>query len=99
MFWYTNAERSQRQATAAENFKDVTKQVLPTGFEVADIIFPALGPQTALGEDSLEAYNRIYNLLRSISHALAPTKWGDKFTKDGAQPFQSLTVHATAIPW
>lgn len=76
----------------------MTDQVLPTGFEVANIIFPTLGPQSALGEDALETYNRTYNLLRSISHVLSPTRWGDKYTEDGVDPFQALTVHATAIP-
>ena len=95
---FTDAEISQRQAAAAENFRAVTKQALPTGFEVGKVIFPTLGPQIALGEDKLEAYNRTYNLLRSVSHVLAPTRWSDKYTKDGADPFQTLNVHATAIP-
>lgn len=95
---YTDAELSQRQVVAAEGFQAVIDQVLSIGFEVANSIFSTLGPRSALGEDALETYNRTYNLLRSISHALSPLVWGDKYMKDGVDPFQALTVHATAIP-
>ena len=36
---YTDAELAQRQAAAAKDFHEVMKRALPTGFDVANIIF------------------------------------------------------------
>lgn len=95
---YTNAELSQCQAAAAEGFKAVNDQRLPTGFDVVNIIFSTLGPQSALGKDALKTYNRTYNLLRSISHALSPSRWKNKYMKENVDPFHPLSIHVTAIP-
>ena len=95
---YTDAEVARRQEAAAEGFHQVTKAVLPTGFDVRSVIFPRLGPHTDMGEDVLEVYNRTYNLLRSISHSLQASIWNEKFAKASGDPFQSLNIHASSIP-
>jgi len=48
-----------------------------------------------MGESHLEAYNRVYNLLRSLSHSLVASRWNDKYVK--AQPFEATQIHESAV--
>ena len=94
----TNAQLAQRQAATAEGFEAINKQLLPIGFDVINIIFPTLGPQSDLGEDTLETYNRTYNLLRSILYSLSPSRWKDKYIKGNVDHFHPLIIYTSAIP-
>ena len=79
-------EMTQRQDAAAKAFQEVTNIRAPTGFDLTTIKFPVL-----------EAYNRTYNLIRSVSHMLAPSRW-QEMVAEHRNPFQALPIHPTSIP-
>ena len=95
---YTAAEIDTRQAAAVSNFLQATKITLPNNVNVSSLVFPSLGPHIDLGEDVLEKYNRVYNLLRSIVLSLAPIRFKKRFGKADVDPFQSTLIHSTSKP-
>lgn len=78
---FDSTELSQRQDAAAKAFQEVTNVRAPTGFDLTTIKFPVL-----------EAYNRTYKLIRSVSHMLAPLRRQEKFAEH-RNPFQALPIH------
>lgn len=95
---YTAAEIDTRQAAAVSKFLQATNITLPNNNNISSIMFPSLGPHIDLGEDILEKYNRVYNLLRSIVVSLAPSRFKEKFGRVEIDPFQSSLIHPTSKP-
>ena len=92
-------EAQAAQANAIKRLSEFGKgRKIPHDFDVATIQLPKLGPHTALGEHRLEKYNRVYNLLRSFASALAPSRWKEKFEKEGVDPFGKVLIHPSSIP-
>ena len=85
------------QTKACSAFKEATDRDVPF-IDVANVSFPVLGPRTDLGESHLEKYNRVLNLLLSISHVTRPTRWSDKFLKVGQDPFRIQRIHQSSVP-
>ena len=83
-----------RQAKASQGFLELTKHTLPP-IDPNNLIMPKLGPHIDLGEVELEKYNRVLNLLRSITHTTSGSRWNEKMTAD---PFCARMLHPSSLP-
>ena len=94
----TDEQQSQTQEKLAANFSEVTNRELPSDLAVGALQLPVLGPKKDLAEDGLEKYNRVLDLLRSISYATSPSRWLERYGKSGVDPFRQQRIHPTSIP-
>lgn len=84
-----------RQATATEDFREATNLSI-LAYDPTTITMPELGPHTHLGELSLEKYNRVMTVLRSIGHTMSGERWVQKL---GAEdPFGAYRLHPSSWP-
>lgn len=84
--------------TAVSKLEKAVTQIIPRDYDSTTIQYPVLGPHIDLGEDVLESYNRVYNLLRNFNYTLQPSRWKEKFTALKAKPFESTRVHPSYMP-
>lgn len=87
-------DMQSRQAKASQDFEQLTKHNLPP-IDPNNLLLPKLGPHIDLGEVELEKYNRVLNLLRSITHITSGSRWNEKMITD---PFCARTLHPSSLP-
>ena len=72
------------------------KSITIPHIDIENLVFPTLGPLKEYGEHELEKFNRCFNLLSSLEHVLAPTRFKSVFLTAG-NPFQHNPVNGSAI--
>ncbi|KAL8834745.1 MAG: hypothetical protein Q9170_003622 [Blastenia crenularia] len=93
----SSPERSKEQhARAVADFEVLNPDLKVPYIDLETVQAPQLGPFTNLGEDELEKYNRVYNLLRSIDLLSAPSRWLERMVKQ--PPFRARRIHPTNMP-
>lgn len=92
----TEDDKIQRQRAASLLF-EAGKSKIPD-FDIRDVELPCWGPIPELGEQNGEAYNRAYNLLRSLHYVMVPSRWKASFGSHVANPLRNKIVGQDCIP-